>query len=60
TVDAGQLRLACSRVPFGVRTLAIIADSRLDVPALRRVGDADVVALGELDQLPNAIRKVLS
>ncbi|OAH48790.1 DUF58 domain-containing protein [Microbacterium oleivorans] len=60
TVDAGQLRLACSRVPFGVRTLAIIADSRLDAPALRRVGDADVVALGELDQLPNAIRKVLS
>lgn len=60
TVDAGQLRLACSRVPFGVRTLAIIADGRLDAPVLRRVGDADVVALGELDQLPNAIRKVLS
>jgi uncharacterized protein (DUF58 family) len=60
TVDAGQLRLACSRVPFGVRTLAIIADGRLDSPALRRVGDADVVALGDLDQLPNAIRKVLS
>ncbi|MCM3695156.1 DUF58 domain-containing protein [Microbacterium oleivorans] len=60
TVDAGQLRLACSRVPFGVRTLAIIADGRLEAPVLRRVGDADVVALGELDQLPNAIRKVLS
>lgn len=60
TVDAGQLRLACSRVPFGVRTLAIIADSRLESPVLRRVGDADVVALGHLDQLPNALRKVLS
>lgn len=44
----------------GVRTLAVIADSRLDSPVLRRVGDADVVALGDLDQLPNAMRKVLS
>lgn len=60
TVDAGQLRLACSRVPFGVRTLAIVSDGRLESPALRRVGDADVVALGDLDQLPGAIRKVLS
>lgn len=60
TVDAGQIRLACSRVPFGVRTIAVIADSRLESPALRRVGDADVVALGHLDQLPNALRKVLS
>lgn len=60
TVDAGQIRLACSRVPFGVRTIAVIADGRLESPALRRVGDADVVALGHLDQLPNALRKVLS
>ncbi len=60
TVDAGELRLACSRIPFGVRTLVVIADGRLEAPMLRRVGDADVVALGDLDQLPNAIRKVLS
>ena len=60
TVDAGELRLACSRVPYGVRALAIIADSRVESPVLRRVGDADVVTLGALDQLPSAIRKVLS
>ncbi|WP_405374891.1 MULTISPECIES: DUF58 domain-containing protein [unclassified Microbacterium] len=59
-VDAGELRLACSRIPFGVRILAIIADSTMDSPTLRRVGEADVVHLGDLDQLPSAVRKVLS
>lgn len=60
TVDAADVRIACARIPYGVRTLAIIADGRLDSPSLRRVGDADVVALGHLDQLPSAVRKVLS
>jgi hypothetical protein len=59
-VDASDLRLACSRLPYGVRVLAVVADLRIESPTLRRVGDADVVALGALDQLPRAVRKVLS
>ncbi|WP_434811403.1 DUF58 domain-containing protein [Microbacterium sp. bgisy189] len=58
-VDSARLRLACSRLPYGVRVLAIVAD-RIEAPELRRIGDADVVALGALDQLPRAVRKVLS
>jgi len=59
-VDAADLRLACSRLPYGVRALAIIADARVDAPALRRIGEADAITLGALDQLPPAVRKVLS
>jgi len=59
-VDAAELRLACSRLPYGVRVLAVIADARVDAPSLRRVGEADVVSLGALDQLGRAVRKVLS
>ncbi|WP_455133623.1 DUF58 domain-containing protein [Microbacterium aurum] len=58
--DAADLRLACSRLPLGVRALAIVADSRVDAPALKRIGEADVVTIGDLDQLPRAVRKVLS
>lgn len=58
--DAGDLRLACSRLPLGVRALAIVADTRVDAPALKRIGEADVVTIGDLDQLPRAVRKVLS
>lgn len=58
--DAADLRLACSRIPFGVRVLAVVADTRVDAPALRRIGDADVLTLGALDQLGGAVRKVLS
>jgi uncharacterized protein (DUF58 family) len=59
-VDAADLRLACSRLPYGVRVLAVVADVRVDAPSLRRVGDADVVTIGALDQLGRAVRKVLS
>jgi len=58
--DAGELRLACSRLPLGVRVLAVVADTRVDAPALQRIGDADVVTLGALDHLPRAVRKVLA
>lgn len=58
--DAADLRIACARLPYGVRVLAVIADATVDSPALRRIGDADVVTLGALDQLPRAVRKVLS
>lgn len=58
--DAADLRLACSRLPYGVRALAIVADGRVDAPALKRIGEADVVTVGELDHLPRAVRKVLA
>lgn len=59
-VDANDLRTACSRLPFGVRVLAVIAGPIDTAPALRRIGEADVVTLGALEQLPNALRKVLA
>lgn len=58
--DAADLRIACARLPYGVRVLAVVADASVDSPALRRIGDADVVTIGALDQLPSAVRKVLS
>ncbi len=58
--DAADLRIACARLPYGVRVLAVVADASVDAPALRRIGDADVVTIGALDQLPRAVRKVLS
>ncbi|MHC2998345.1 DUF58 domain-containing protein [Microbacterium sp. HJ5] len=59
TVDPNSLRAACARLPFGARTLAVVAESGA-APALRRIGDADVVSVGSLEQLPAALRKVLS
>lgn len=59
-VDAADLRLACSRLPYGVRVLAVLADVAADAPTLRRVSDADVITIGSLDQLGRAVRKVLS
>lgn len=58
--DAAELRRACSRLPQSVRALAVVADTRVDAPALQRIGEADVVTIGALDQLPRAVRKVLS
>jgi uncharacterized protein (DUF58 family) len=58
-VDAAALRVACSRLPFGARALAIVAETGA-APSLRRIGDADVLTIGELDQLPVALRKVLA
>ena len=54
-----RLRVACSRLPYGARTLAVVADSGAS-PSLRRIADADVVTVGALDQLPGALRKVLA
>ena len=58
--DAAELRLACSRLPQSVRALAVVTDTRVDAPALQRIGEADVITIGALDQLPRAVRKVLS
>lgn len=58
-VEANDLRTACSRLPFGARTLVVVADGGA-APSLRRIGDADVVTVGALDQLAGALRKVLA
>ena len=58
-VDATRLRLACARLPFGARVLAISAQVGA-APTLRRISEASVVTVGELAQLPVALRKVLS
>ncbi|WP_243231949.1 DUF58 domain-containing protein [Microbacterium sp. CIAB417] len=55
-----DLRAACSRVPFGARALAIVVDLRAENPTLRRIGDADVVTVAALEQLPLALQKVLA
>ena len=59
-VRSDDLRLACSRLPFGARALAIVADTTAPAPALRRIGDADVITIGALDQIPLALQKVLA
>jgi len=55
-----DLRLACARLPFGARVIAIVADSTAEAPALRRIGEADVVSVGSLKQIPLALQKVLA
>ncbi|GAA3201562.1 DUF58 domain-containing protein [Microbacterium terregens] len=57
--SAEHVRLACSRLPFGARVLAIVADDGA-TPSLRRIGEADVVTVGALDQLSRALVKVLA
>lgn len=59
-VATEDLRLACSRLPFGARALAVITQTGIDRPALRKIGDADVVTIGALEQLPLALQKVLA
>ncbi|MFG6503457.1 DUF58 domain-containing protein [Microbacterium sp. P05] len=59
SVDAARLRVACSRLPFGARVLAVVAE-RGASPSLRRIAEADVITVGELEQLPAALRKVLA
>lgn len=59
-VSADDLRLAFSRLPFGARVLAVVADTTVTAPALRRIGEADVVTIGALDQIPLALQKVLA
>ncbi|MEJ1091377.1 DUF58 domain-containing protein [Microbacterium istanbulense] len=60
TVSTEDLRVACSRLPFGARALAVVVQGGLDQPALRKIGDADVVTIGALEQLPLALQKVLA
>lgn len=59
-VRTDDLRLACSRLPYGARVLAVVADTRVTSPALRRIGEADVVTVGALEQVPLALQKVLA
>jgi uncharacterized protein (DUF58 family) len=59
-VDANELRAACSRLPYGARILAVVADGGATAPSLRRIGDADVVSVGAVEQIAGALRKVLA
>ncbi|MGM7667909.1 DUF58 domain-containing protein [Microbacterium sp. A93] len=59
-VSNEDLRLACSRLPFGARVMAVVADTTVERPSLRRIADADVVSLGALEQIPLALQKVLA
>ncbi|OJU40806.1 MAG: hypothetical protein BGN97_16595 [Microbacterium sp. 69-10] len=59
-VSSEDLRLACSRMPFGARVIAVVVQGGVEQPALRRIADADVVTIGALDQLPLALQKVLA
>lgn len=59
-VSSDDLRLACSRLPYGARALAVVVDSGVQAPALRRIGDADVITIGALEQIPPALQKVLA
>lgn len=60
TVRSEDLRVACSRMPFGARALAVVVQGGLDQPSLRKIGEADVVTIGALDQLPIALQRVLA
>ncbi|MGY1551467.1 DUF58 domain-containing protein [Microbacterium sp. A588] len=59
-VSTDELRLACARVPFGARVIAVVADTSAPSPSLRRIGEADVVTVGDLAQVPLALQKVLA
>ncbi|MEN0022166.1 MAG: DUF58 domain-containing protein [Microbacterium sp.] len=59
-VDTDDLRVACARLPFGAKVLAVVADRSVTAPALRRIGEADVVTIGALEQVPLALQKVLA
>jgi hypothetical protein len=59
-VRSDDLRMACSRLPFGARVLAVVADRTVTSPGLRRIGEADVVTIGALEQIPLALQKVLA
>lgn len=59
-VSNDELRLACARVPFGARVIAVVTDTSAQAPALRKIGEADVVTVGDLKQIPLALQKVLA
>lgn len=59
-VRGEDLRRACSRLPFGAKVLAVVTDHTASSPSLRRIGDADVVTVGALEQVPLALQRVLA
>lgn len=59
-VRGEDLRSACARLPFGARVLAVVGDRTAAAPSLRRIGDADVVTVGALEQVPSALQRVLA
>ncbi|KDA05438.1 hypothetical protein DC31_16965 [Microbacterium sp. CH12i] len=59
-VSNDDLRRACARLPFGARVIAIVADTTVEMPSLRKIADANVVSVGTLEQIPLALQRVLA
>ncbi len=57
--SAAALHAACGRLPAGGRTLVVVADPESE-SVRRRVGTADVLHVPRLEELPRAVRRVLS
>ncbi|MER7797361.1 DUF58 domain-containing protein [Microbacterium sp. NPDC096154] len=57
-LGAAQLQAAIARIPVGSRVLAVVA-ALGEEAGRRRIGDADVVTIGELEHLPPSLRRVL-
>lgn len=57
--SAAALQTAWARIPQGTRVLAITAEVGA-ATVLRRVGDAEVLTIGSLDDLALALRRVLA
>lgn len=58
--NSDDLRLACARLPYGAKVIAVVTDTTAVAPSLRRIGEADVVTIGALDQVPLALQRVLA
>ncbi|MCD1267831.1 DUF58 domain-containing protein [Microbacterium sp. MEC084] len=58
-VTAAELQAAISRLPLGSRVLAVVAALGQE-PGRRRIGEADVITVGDLDQLAPSLRRVLA
>ncbi|HOA86064.1 MAG: DUF58 domain-containing protein [Microbacteriaceae bacterium] len=59
SVSAQQLRDATRLLPFGARNIAVVCEPGA-TPALRMLGEASVLTIGELGELRGALRRVLS
>jgi uncharacterized protein (DUF58 family) len=58
-VPAAQLQAAISRLPVGSRVLVVVAALGQEA-ARRRIGEADVVTVGALEDLAPSLRRVLA
>lgn len=57
-LGAAQLQAAISRLPVGSRVLVVVAALGQEA-GRRRIGEADVITIGALEELPPSLRRVL-